>query len=88
MSRQPDGFAVRGRGAGIDVPRYDAYRRFRRRAVLVSVLLTGIAGLFGWRLVTLQLLDPDRFVTHGELQRIKTVPLQAARGAILSLIHI
>ena len=53
MSRQPDGLAARGRGAEIDVPRYDAYRRFRRRAVLVGVLLAGIAGLFGWRLATL-----------------------------------
>ena len=70
MSRQPDGLAARGRGAGIDVPRYDTYQRFRRRAVLVGVLLAGIAGLFGWRLATLQLLDPDRFVAHGEMQRI------------------
>ena len=83
MSRQPDGLAARGRGAGIDVPRYDTYQRFRRRAVLVGVLLAGIAGLFGWRLATLQLLDPDRFVAHGEMQRIKTVALQAARGAIV-----
>ena len=83
MTRQPDGLAARGRGAGIDVPRYDTYRRFRRRAVLAGVLLAGIAGLFGWRLATLQLLDPDRFVAHGEMQRIKTVALQAARGAIV-----
>ena len=42
-----------------------------------------VAGMFGWRLVSLQLLEPERFVAHGEPQRIKTLRLRAGRGAIV-----
>ena len=36
-----------------------------------------------WRLVSLQVLDPERFVEHGENQRIRTASLAAERGAIV-----
>jgi len=46
-------------------------------------MLAVVAGMFGWRLVSLQLLEPERFVAHGEAQRIKTLRLRAGRGAIV-----
>jgi cell division protein FtsI (penicillin-binding protein 3) len=58
-------------------------RRFRRRAVFVGLMLAVVAGMFGWRLASLQLLEPERFVAHGEAQRIKTLRLRAGRGAIV-----
>ena len=46
-----------------------------------GLMLAGVAGMFGWRLASLQLLEPERFVAHGEAQRIKTLRLRAGRGA-------
>ncbi len=83
MSRQPVGRASLGRGAATLVPNRETHLRFRRRAVFVGLMLTVVAGLFGWRLVSLQLLEPERFVAHGEAQRIKTLKLRAGRGAIV-----
>ena len=83
MSRQPDGSAALGRGAATSVPDRETQKRFGRRAVVVGLVLTLVAGLFGWRLTGLQLLEPDRFVAHGEAQRIRTVQLRAGRGAIV-----
>ncbi|SVB32182.1 uncharacterized protein METZ01_LOCUS185036, partial [marine metagenome] len=65
------------------VPDRETQKRFGRRAVVSGLVLTLVAGLFGWRLTGLQLLEPDRFVAHGEAQRIRTVQLRAGRGAIV-----
>ena len=52
-------------------------------ALPICLVLTLVTGLFGCRLTGLQLLEPDRFVAHGEAQRIRTVQLRAGRGAIV-----
>ena len=83
MSRQPAGPVALGRGAATVVPHRQARRRFRRRAVFIGLVLAVVAGAFGWRLASLQLLEPERYVAHGEAQRIKTVRLRAGRGAIV-----
>ena len=83
MSRQPVGPAALGRGAATVVQHRETRRRFRRRAVFVGLMLAVVAGMFGWRLASLQLLEPERFVAHGEAQRIKTLRLRAGRGAIV-----
>lgn len=83
MSRQPVGPAALGRGAATVVWHRETRRRFRRRAIFVGLTLAVVAGMFGWRLVSLQLLEPERFVAHGETQRIKTLRLRAERGAIV-----
>ena len=83
MSRQPVGRASLGRGAATLVPNRETHLRFRRRVVFVGLMLVVVAGLFGWRLASLQLLEPERFVAHGEAQRIKTLKLRAGRGAIV-----
>ena len=83
MSRQPVVPAALGRGAATVVWHRETRRRFRRRAVFVGLMLAVVAGMFGWRLVSLQLLEPERFVAHGEAQRIKTLRLRAGRGAIV-----
>ena len=51
--------------------------------MFVGLMLAVVAGMFGWRLASLQLLEPERFVAHGEAQRIKTLRLRAGRGAIV-----
>ena len=55
MSRQPDGSAALGRGAATSVPDRETQKRFGRRAVVVGLVLTLVAGLFGWRLTGLQI---------------------------------
>lgn len=45
--------------------------------------MTVVAGLMIWRLVSLQVLDPERYVRHGESQRIRSASLAAERGAIV-----
>lgn len=57
--------------------------RIRSRAVLAGVLMVLVAGVMVWRLVHLQILEADRYVERGASQRIRTVPLHAARGAIV-----
>ena len=83
MSRQPVGPAALGRGAATVEQHRKTRRRFRRRAVFGGLMLAVVAGMFGWRLASLQLLEPERFVAHGEAQRIKTLRLRAGRGAIV-----
>ncbi len=51
--------------------------------MFVGLMLAVVAGIFGWRLASLQPLEPERFVAHGEAQRIKTLRLRAGRGAIV-----
>ncbi len=83
MSRQPVGPAALGRGAATVEQHRKTRRRFRRRAVFGGLMLAVVAGMFGWRLASLQLLEPERFVAHGEAQRFKTLRLRAGRGAIV-----
>ncbi len=40
-------------------------------------MLAVVAGMFGWRLASLQLVEPERFVAHGGAQRIKSLRLSA-----------
>lgn len=58
-------------------------RKFRFRLLVVGVLLVVGAGLFGWRLMVVQVLEPDRFLAKGESQRMHSDPLEASRGAIV-----
>ncbi len=83
MSRRPTHQATSGRGAGRAVPHLDGTRRLRNRCIFVAGLFVLIAGAFTWRLVTLQVLEPDRYLAHGVAQRIRTVTLPAGRGAIV-----
>ena len=55
----------------------------RRRLVFVGGLLLVAASLLVWRLAVVQIAEPDRFLTYGESQRIRSVALTAARGAIV-----
>ena len=53
------------------------------RFLFLGAALFAVAGLMVWRLVTLQVLEPERYVRHGESQRIRSASLAAARGAIV-----
>lgn len=46
-----------------------------------AICLIGIGMIY--RLVSLQVLEPERFVEHGESQRIRTAALAAERGSIV-----
>lgn len=83
MSRRPDPVRDGSRGIGRDVPLRTNHVRLRRRLVVVGVLLAVGAGLLGWRLLLVQVLEPDRFLARGESQTMRTVQLKASRGAII-----
>ena len=83
MSRQPDTAVAAGCGATRQVPLREAQVVLRRRLVAVGCLLVIAAGLLVWRLAVVQLAEPDRFLAYGESQRIRSVELPAARGAII-----
>jgi len=83
MSRRPDTSAAGGRGAVRQVPLRAVQIGFRRRLVFVAGLLLVTASLLVWRLAVVQIAEPDRFLAYGESQRIRSVPLTAARGAIV-----
>lgn len=53
------------------------------RLVICGLFIALVGGLMIYRLVSLQVLDPERFVEHGESQRIRTAALAAERGAIV-----
>ena len=42
-----------------------------------------ISGSLVWRLVHFQILDSQRYIAHGEGQRMKTEEVLAQRGSIL-----
>jgi cell division protein FtsI (penicillin-binding protein 3) len=50
---------------------------------MVGIVFAALAGVLGWRLVSLQILEPDRYLARGAAQRIRTVVLPAGRGAIV-----
>ncbi len=83
MSRRPDVTAAAGRGANREVPLRTAHLGFRRRLVFAGTLLVLAAGFLGWRLAAIQIVEPDRYLARGESQRIRSVALTAARGAIV-----
>ncbi|MCP4851260.1 MAG: penicillin-binding protein 2 [Actinomycetia bacterium] len=72
-----------GRGAARQVPLRAVQIGLRRRLVFVGGLLLIAASLLVWRLAVVQITEPDRFLTYGESQRIRSVALTAARGAIV-----
>ncbi|MDP6286631.1 MAG: penicillin-binding protein 2 [Acidimicrobiales bacterium] len=72
-----------GRGAARQVPLRAVQIGLRRRLVFVGGLLLVAASLLVWRLAVVQIAEPDRFLTYGESQRIRSVALTAARGAIV-----
>lgn len=53
------------------------------RVVFLGVAMVLVGSLMIYRLVSLQVLDPERFVEHGESQRIRTAALAAERGTIV-----
>jgi cell division protein FtsI (penicillin-binding protein 3) len=53
------------------------------RVVVLAAALLFLGALMIVRLVSLQVLDPERYVEHGESQRIRTQSLSAERGAIV-----
>ncbi len=83
MSRRPNPTVAEGRGAARQVPLRAVQIGLRRRLVFVGGLLLVAASLLVWRLAVVQIAEPDRFLTYGESQRIRSVALTAARGAIV-----
>ena len=83
MSHRPDPTVAEGRGAARQVPLRAVQIGLRRRLVFVGGLLLVAASLLVWRLAVVQIAEPDRFLTYGESQRIRSVALTAARGAIV-----
>ncbi len=53
------------------------------RIAVLGLGIVSIGALMIFRLVSLQVLEPERFVEHGESQRIRTAALAAERGAIV-----
>ncbi len=53
------------------------------RLIICGIFIALVGGLMIYRLVSLQVLEPERFVEHGESQRIRTAALAAERGAIV-----
>ena len=72
-----------GRGSSRDARLRDTRKRLRRRVVMVGIVFVALAGVLGWRLVSLQILEPDRYLAHGAAQRIRIEVLPAGRGAIV-----
>ncbi len=53
------------------------------RIVFLGVCIIAVGAGMIFRLVSLQVLDPERYVEHGESQRIRTASLAAERGSIV-----
>ena len=83
MRRGPTGGPNSAGDFGSSRSRKPGVDRLRPRAVVAALLMVLGFGVMVWRLVHFQILDADRYIARGTSQRIKTVPLQAARGAIV-----
>ena len=83
MSTAPTVATGTGRGSSRDLLRLGAQKRLKRRILLVGLIFAVLSGLLGWRLVELQVMEPDRYLERGLAQRIRTVTLPAVRGAIV-----
>lgn len=53
------------------------------RISVLAVVMVALGAVMISRLVSLQVLDPERYVEHGENQRIRSLALAGERGAIL-----
>ena len=53
------------------------------RLLLIGAAMVALGGLMIWRLVSLQVVEPERFLEYGESQRLRTQSLAAERGAIV-----
>ena len=53
------------------------------RSIAVGILMILISGGLVWRLVYFQIMDSERYIAHGESQRIVAIDVQAQRGSIL-----
>ena len=54
-----------------------------RRLLFMLLVVLLAAGLLIWRLVHLQILEPERYVERGEAQRTRVIDLPGPRGSIL-----
>ena len=71
-------------GAMIDLVRLPPRSGFSgRRIGIIALAIAGMGVVMIWRLVSLQVLEPEAYVEHGENQRIRTAELAAERGAIV-----
>lgn len=71
-------------GAMIDLVRLPPRSGFSgTRVGVIAVVIAAMGVLMIWRLVSLQVLEPEAYVEHGENQRIRTAELAAERGAIV-----
>ncbi len=71
-------------GSMIDLvrePSRNGFSGWRVAAIATAMIALGVVMIM--RLVSLQVLDPERYVEHGESQRIRTESLAAERGAIV-----
>ncbi len=70
--------------AVIDVVRLPTRSGFSGfRLLVIAFGMVAVGSVMIWRLVSLQVLEPERYVEHGENQRIRTADIPAERGAIL-----
>lgn len=65
----------------VRLPSRNGFSGWRMATIATAMVLLGFVMI--WRLVSLQVLDPDLYVEHGESQRIRTADLAAQRGSIL-----
>jgi cell division protein FtsI (penicillin-binding protein 3) len=54
----------------------------RRRAVTLLAVLAVLFGIVGLQLVRVQVIGAERYVRHGEAQRVRGIELAAGRGSI------
>lgn len=70
--------------AVIDLLRLPARSGFSgARLAIIATVMVLLGGVMIWRLVSLQVLEPERFLEYGESQRIQSQELDAQRGAIV-----
>jgi len=53
------------------------------RLAIVAGIMIALGAVMMWRLVSLQVLEPERFLEYGESQRVTTQALAAQRGSIV-----
>ncbi len=71
-------------GGMIDLVRQPARNGFSGwRVSVLAIVMVALGAVMIIRLVSLQVLHPERYVEHGESQRIRTQALPGERGAIL-----
>lgn len=71
-------------GAMIDLVRLPSRNGFSgHRLTVIALAMVLMGGVMVWRLVALQVLEPERYIEYGENQRIRTAELAAERGAIV-----